>query len=162
CALVPDRDGLPAPDDDDSRFDCPLRRTEGVSVARVHRGVQPAWRPGAPISLAGMELARVSTRESLANGGICAPPLPGTVPAHRPRGILRRRGVSRWRGRPLPRDTAHTAGTSGAVIMEMASRPRFRFQYSLSTLFALTAVVALLLVPVVWVARERRRVLEAR
>jgi hypothetical protein len=44
----------------------------------------------------------------------------------------------------------------------MASRPRFRFQYSLRTLFALTAVAALLLVPVAWVTRERQRVLAAR
>ncbi len=46
--------------------------------------------------------------------------------------------------------------------MEIAGRPRFRFQYSLRTLFAITAIVALLLVPVAWVARERRQVLEAR
>jgi hypothetical protein len=46
--------------------------------------------------------------------------------------------------------------------MEMTARPRFRFQYSLRMLFALTTVVALLLVPVVWVARERQQVLLAR
>lgn len=46
--------------------------------------------------------------------------------------------------------------------MQTASRPRFRFQYSLRTLFAVTAIVALLLVPVAWVARERQRMLEAR
>ena len=48
--------------------------------------------------------------------------------------------------------------------MEMIDRPRrrFRFQYSLRTLFVVTAIVALLLVPVAWVARERQQVLEAR
>jgi len=46
--------------------------------------------------------------------------------------------------------------------MEMSGRPRFRFQYSLRTLFVVTAIVALLLVPVAWVARERQRMLEAR
>jgi len=46
--------------------------------------------------------------------------------------------------------------------MDMHGRPRFRFQYSLRTLFVVTAIVALLLVPVVWVARDRQRVLEAR
>ncbi len=46
--------------------------------------------------------------------------------------------------------------------MEMTSPPRFRFQYSLRTLFVVTAIVALLLVPVAWVARERQRMLEAR
>ena len=37
-----------------------------------------------------------------------------------------------------------------------------RFQYSLRTLFIVTAIVALLLVPVAWVARERQQVLVAR
>ena len=46
--------------------------------------------------------------------------------------------------------------------MEMTGRPRVRFQYSLRTLFVVTAIVALLLVPVGWVARERQRMLEAR
>ncbi len=46
--------------------------------------------------------------------------------------------------------------------MEMTDRPRFRFQYSVRTLFVVTALVALLLVPVAWVARERQRMLEAR
>jgi len=46
--------------------------------------------------------------------------------------------------------------------MEMTGRPRFRFQYSLRTLFVVTAIAALLLVPVAWVARERQRMLEAR
>jgi len=46
--------------------------------------------------------------------------------------------------------------------MEMTSRHRSRFQYSLRTLFVVTAIVALLLVPVAWVARERQRMLEAR
>ena len=46
--------------------------------------------------------------------------------------------------------------------MEVASRPRPRFQYSLRTLFAVTAIVALLLVPIVWVARERQQMLLAR
>jgi hypothetical protein len=36
----------------------------------------------------------------------------------------------------------------------MASRPRFRFQYPLRTLLVVTAIAALLLVPVVWVARR--------
>jgi len=38
--------------------------------------------------------------------------------------------------------------------MEMTGRPGFRFQYSLRTLFVVTAIAALLLVPVAWVARE--------
>ncbi len=46
--------------------------------------------------------------------------------------------------------------------MEMTGQPRVRFQYSLRTLFVVTAIVALLLVPVGWVARERQRMLEAR
>lgn len=46
--------------------------------------------------------------------------------------------------------------------MEMVLPRRFRFQYSLRALFAGTAIVALLLVPVAWVARERRQMLEAR
>jgi hypothetical protein len=50
----------------------------------------------------------------------------------------------------------------GAVIMEMASSRRFRFQYSLRALLIVTAIAALLLVPVAWVGRERQRVLAAR
>jgi len=46
--------------------------------------------------------------------------------------------------------------------MEMTGRPGFRFQYSLRTLFVVTAIAALLLVPVAWVARERQQMLEAR
>jgi hypothetical protein len=46
--------------------------------------------------------------------------------------------------------------------MELAEARRSRFQYSLRTLFIVTAVFALLLVPVAWVTRERQRMLEAR
>jgi type II secretory pathway pseudopilin PulG len=46
--------------------------------------------------------------------------------------------------------------------METARHPGLRFQYSLRTLFVVTAIVALLLVPVAWVARQRQQMLEAR
>jgi hypothetical protein len=46
--------------------------------------------------------------------------------------------------------------------MELTDVRRSRFQYSLRSLFVVTAVFALLLVPVAWVTRERQRMLEAR
>src|SRR5271155_354100 len=49
------------------------------------------------------------------------------------------------------------AGRQGAPVMELASR-RY-IQFSTRTLLLITAVVAISLVPVAWVARERQKML---
>ena len=46
--------------------------------------------------------------------------------------------------------------------METTTRRRFRFQYSVRSLILMTALLACVLAPVAWAARERARILAAR